>query len=359
MAAKLAEAVAGSVLIALMINDVFQTVIVPRAVSRRWRPSAYLTRILWFGAQQIALRISAPDRRDEYLGKFAPFALVAIMVLWLCGLIFGYGTLFYGLRDQLRPFPDFWTAVYFAGASLLTIGYGDVVPAGGWARLFAIFAGATGFAVVAVVTSFLFAIFGSFQQREVFVVTLGTRSGAPLSGVEFLARHARLGVMSALPATFRSGQLWIAQVMESHLAYPTLAYFRSSHDHESWIAALGTLLDAATLLITTVQNDASGEAHILHEIGTHAVHDLSGYFRVDASDDVGVERAEFETARTQLVEAGLPCRESDEAWPRFVTLRARYAGRLNALARFFDIPPAQWIGDRSLLSSPHGAFVLE
>jgi hypothetical protein len=353
MLSKAAEILIGLAVVGLMVNDIFQTAIVPRAVGRRWRASAYWTRATWRLCLAYTRRLSDPEARERVLGVYAPSALILTFVLWLTLLIVGYGLIFHGLRSGIKPSPSLWDAIYFAGTSVLTIGYGDVVATAGGARFFAILAGATGFASVAIVTSFLFALFRAFQEREVFVVTFGTRAGAPPSGVELLVTHARLGLMSDLSGVFREGQRWTAQVLESHLAYPMLPYFRSSHDYESWVAALGALLDAATLLITTLREEAAGEARLMHAIGLHAVHDLTNYFRLRSAEGVGIERSEYEAAGERLRAAGLHPDRTDAAWEAFSALRAAYAGRLNALARFFDIPPAQWVGDRSLIVIEH------
>jgi hypothetical protein len=144
------------------------------------------------------------------------------------------------------------------------------------------------------------------------------------------------------------GQRWSAVVMESHLAYPVLAFFRSSHDYESWVGTLGTLLDAATLLMTTVEGEHAGQARLFYNLGRHATHDLSRYFRLgNPHESPGIERGEFDHACDRLVSAGYTLADRDEAWKKFAALRSTYAGHLNALAHFFRIPPLQWIGDRS------------
>ena len=155
------EIVAGATVVVAMLVDVFQSVILPRATDRRWRVSAYVTRITWQLWRVRAPNIADEGRREDFLGTYAPLALTLYLAMWVAGLILGYGAIFYGLREYLKPVPSFGESLYFAGSSLLTIGYGDFVPVGGPARWLAIFAGASGFGVVAVGTAFLFQIFAS------------------------------------------------------------------------------------------------------------------------------------------------------------------------------------------------------
>jgi Ion channel len=358
---KILLAVAGLFLIWIALRDVFLAVVLPRAADRRLRLSALLARSLWRLWRQLARLYSDEDRRESFLAMFAPFSLMTQLALWVAVLIWGFGTLLYGLPNAFHPHSvTYANALYFAGASLLTIGYGDITPAGEWARLVSLAAGASGLAVVALTASFLFSIFGAFRRRESFVVTLGARAGSPPSGVGLLAIAGYVNLREDLNVVFRQGQAWTAELMESHLAYPILAHYRSSHDYESWVTTLGTLLDAATLLITTVDRsaspdrfDVSGQARILFNLGRHAAHDLAHYYGLPLEDMVGLERAEFEHACDRLSNAGFTIRDRSTAWDSFCDLRKAYAGHLNALARWLAVPPLRWTGDSLLIEAGH------
>jgi len=341
----------GFVVVVLAFGDIFQSVIVPRPAGRTLRPSAFISRWGWRAWRWAGHRIGDNERREDFLGTYAPLLLVTLLIFWVAMLMFGYGLIFYGLRSELKPEADFSTALYFAGTSLLTIGYGDVVPVGGAARIVSLLAGASGFGVVAIVTTFLFSIFGAFQTREAFVVVFTNRAGAPPSAVEMIETHARLQIIANLGTTMRESQLWMAQVMETHLAYPVLTYFRSTHDSISWIAVFGTVLDAATLTITTLDVPYKGEALILNRLGRHFMNDVAGYFHFDADGDAGVERGEFDLAYDRLGAAGLPLHDRDTAWKQFSELRSTYASKLNQMAQYWRIPPAQWVGDRSYIGA--------
>src|SRR6202011_4643269 len=216
-----------------------------------------------------------------------------------------------------------------------------------YTRAIALLAAGGGLATLAVVTTYMFQTFAAFQRREAFVVTISERTGAPPSGLEFVIRPLKLDITDDIGTILRESQRWIAAVLETHLAYPVLTYFRSSHDDESWVGTLGALLDASTLLITTLDMDHRGQAEITLRIGTHLVRDFSSFFRLPAADAAGVEYDEFVTAYRKLRALGAAVRPLEDAWPAFSAKRATYAMPLDAMARWWRIPPARWICDRS------------
>jgi hypothetical protein len=347
----------GALLVVIALNDIFQSVVVPRATGRRYRPSYYWWRTAWIVWPKLAWRMYASDddRREDFLAIFAPMMLILLIALWLAMLIVGYALALWGLRSGITPaVRSFDDALYFSGTSLLTIGFGDIVARSSAPRMISILAAISGLTLLSITTAYIFLLFGSFQARESFVVLIGARAGAPTSGVNLLAIAGYSGTRSSLTNLMMEAQGWTARLMETHLAYPVLAYFRSSHDYESWIGTLGTLLDAAILIMTTVEDPQCGEAHIFYNIGRHATADLYRYFRfTGANESVGIERSEFENACDRLAAAGYTIRNRDESWARFSGLRSTYAGQLNIMARFFEIPPLRWIGDRSTLAHPH------
>lgn len=342
------------VLIAVFV-DVFGTAILPRPM-RTLRVSRLLWAAMWRTWRARARALADEDIREKLFGIYAPFTLITIVFFWLVFSIIGFGLVTYALRAGVRPEPQSLAeAMYAIGCTVLTIGYGDYVPISPGMRVIALFAAAAGPGLFAITVTFLFSTLAAFQRREIFIVALDPLTGTPASGVRFLKTHAELGLIDTLPQSMREGRTWIAEILENHLAYPVLAYFRSSHRGESWLGTLGALLDAASVMVTAFDGVPSGQAQLLLYSGTHLARDLADYFapshQHDHDDsDVGIERAEFEHALCALRESGYSVRPADQAWPLFAAIRKDYAGDLNMLARTWLIPPAQWIGDRSLIS---------
>ena len=358
------ELMIGALLIVLVAHDIFQGVVVPRWSSRNLRIAPWLIDWLWPLWRNLGLRRPAGDQREDFLGTYAPLALMFMLMVWVGALIVGFGLVCWSLNARFTPeIHSFGEALYVAGVTILTIGFGDYAPNDIFSRAFALLAGAAGLSVFALVISLLFTLYNAFERREVLILQLDARAGSPPSGVALLETYSRLGQLEKLPDFFDRWEDWAAQILQSHIAYPILPFFRSSHDNESWLAALGAVLDGATLLITTVApcdkcgRQPIGAAQLMFRMGTHAVVDLSHWFGFRFDEDpnppVGVERSEFEIVRQRLKRAGFALRPADESWDEFKKHRGQYAAGLNEMAKHFAAPPAQWIGDRSMIDLKH------
>ena len=346
---RVVEGVTGIALVMAILLDIFNGVIVPRPTVRGTWLSRGLTRPGWRAWRALGSRATDVNKRESVLGIFPPVALVGTLVAWVAAEVFGYGLVVHALRADFSDPPTFLSSLYVAAATLFSVGQNAHVPIGHGARLLVPVVTGTGLGTMALVITFLFSLYTHFQRRETLVVTLDARAGAPPSGVTLLETHSRLQMLDRLPYLFHEWEHWSAEVLDSHLAYPILTYFRSSHDNESWISALGAMLDAATLVATAAEDLPHGPAKMMVQMGSHLVEDLAHQFGLDGDEMVGVEREEFDDALERLSAAGIRVSDGAVAWERFSKLRVAYASRLNAMAQHWATPPAQWIGDRSLL----------
>ena len=341
----------GVFLLALAFWDLFETVVVPRPTPGWFRIGRYLVRGSWRVLR--AARDGKGGRSyDTLLGLFAPAATVALLAAWLLNLIVGYGLILFALRDEIRPVPtELGTTIYFAATSLLTIGFGDIVAVETPARIVVLTAAVGGLGAVALVVTFLFSLYGSYQRREIEVVKLQAAAGGPPSAVALLETYAHLDLVDRLPRLFDDWQRWAVEVLDSHVAYPLLGFFRSSHDNLSWISALGSVLDAASLVLTTIEDVPRGEAKLFKRVGTHLVEDIHNLgFRF--GEPGSLDHSDFEAACYRLREAGYRLVPDDVAWPAFEAARGTYARRLEAMARYWATPATSWLGDPVVLRSP-------
>lgn len=346
-----AALVGGLLLIGLVLWDVFQTVVVPRPTPGTFRIARYLVRGSWRLVRAIARR-RKQSAQDPLLGMYGPAAAVLLLATWLVVLIVGYGFVLFALGSEISPpITDLGTAIYFAAVSLLTLGYGDIVAHGLASRIFVSIAAATGLGVVALVITFLFSLYASYQRREREVIMLQATAGAPPSAVKLLQVYAKLGLVDRLPDFFITWQRWAAEVLDSHVAYPLLGFFRASHDNLSWISALGTVLDAACLVTTTIRGISRGEAELCRRVGSHLVEDLSSLGFRDG-EAIPLRRDEFDAAYRRLAAAGYELEPADQAWRAFMRARASYAEALEQMASYWATPATSWLGTHAPLRSP-------
>lgn len=345
------EVGAGAVIVLIVFYDLFQSVVLPRPAVGKIQLVRLLIRPAWLVWRWVSRRTSRVERSEARLAYFGPLALLGLFVVWALALTLGYGLMISGLGDQFHPaIADVATAIYVSSSTLVPLSFGDFVPEQGLARLMIVAESATGVALAALAITLLFSLYESFRAREEAVISLDAVAGAPPSGLHILETAAAHHTRPALVDLFDEWRRWSAMVLESHLAYPLLVYFRSSHDNEAWINSFGAVMDAATLVMSSVDDEAEGAARLMFTVGNHLVEDLTWVLRLKPATDAIVEREEFDQAIARLKKAGYQVKDGD-IWKQFVELRSRYASTLNQVAHLLAVPTAEWVGDRTYL--PH------
>src|ERR1700693_5378844 len=279
---QLAEAALGILVLAVAFYDVFQSVVLPRPSVGKLRVAPWILRPLWAAWRWLGTREARIERRENWLGTFGPIGLIALLGFWSLSSILGYALIIDSIPGQIQPRPaDFGTSLYFSASTLLPLSYGEILPIGAVARLVIVAESATGVLLIALVISLLFSLYGSFQRREELVVTLDALAGAPPAGLQILETVAGHRMPDELQAAFDDWRRWSAAVLESHLAFSLAFYFRSSHDNEAWLNSFGAVMDAATLVLSTVVSEDATEGHarLMFKVGNHLGEDLAWYFR--------------------------------------------------------------------------------
>ena len=333
------ELLLGGIIVVSTGVDIFQSVLVPRPTRGSIRLAPFLLDGMWPLWKWIAFRFPSAKYRAACLGYYAQLTVVILLLVWGIALIFGYGLLFLAFQSELQPrLHDLGTALYFAGTSLLTIGFGDIVATGGITRVLALFAGASGIALASSVISMFFSLNSSHGHREVLVTMLHNRAGSPPSGVILLETYAHLKMLEELPGFLVAWEEWSTEVLISSLSYPVLPYFRSMRPYESWVSALGALLDAATLIMSCIEDGPAGPAHLLYRSGCQLVNDLKDYFKISpAQAQVWTPRSSFEEAYTRLKSAGFCLADPEPALASFIQLRSAYVEALHSLMKYWVV----------------------
>ncbi len=343
-----ASAIAGVLIIFSVLLDAFETVVLPRRVQREFRISAWFYRKTWVPWRRICSRIKSPSRRENVLGYFGPLSLIVLLGLWAVGLILGFTLLQFGAGEhlQLNNEPITLTRlIYQSGETFFTLGYGDIVPTSGLARALSVLEAGMGFGFLGTVIGYLPTIYSSFSRREIEISLLDARAGSPPTAAELLARFGNPPQQEVVDEVFRSWERWAAEVLESHLSYPALSFFRSQHNNQSWLGALTTILDASALVIAGVDGLRSDQAKVTFAMARHAAVDLAQVVsaRYDPSVPDRLPAAELARLRQSLAERGTKLREGPEAEQKLAQLRALYEPYAQGVARNLLITLPPWI----------------
>lgn len=338
---RVVATVGAVVLIVGMLSDAVATLIVTQGVSSIWRPARIFYALTWRGAKAMAARL--PDRAGEYsLNVYPALSLLGLLVLWLVGLVVGWSLVYWGLDQQLGGARDYGTILYYAGTSLVTPVFGSAH--GSLVRALTLLETLTGVVTIALMISYLPALYGAYSRREARLLTLDDPMGGRMTPNRVIIINAPGGDVATLYRAFGEWEKWTADVLESHVSYPMLALFRSQHPGQSWVTALGLVTDAATMATACLEGAQTREPYFLHRRGRRAILDISRMLHVHAGDpDVAwMNEGNFHIAWQGLVETGLPLRDKAEAWVELQRLRAGYGDQLERLIDFLVAPRGFW-----------------
>jgi Ion channel len=341
-------AISGTVIILAVLLDAFETVVLPRRVARHFRFTAWFYRRTWIPWRRIAGRIPSQARREAFLGYFGPLSLIFLLVFWAGGLILGFALLQFGAGGHVHLGGEaitFGTLVYHSGETFFTLGYGDIVPVSGTARALAVIEAGMGFGFLGAVIGYLPTIYAAFSRREIQISLLDERAGSPPTAAELLGRFGNCPHQEGLDRILLEWEHWAAEVLESHLSYPVLSFYRSQHNNQSWLGALTTILDASALVITGVDGLRKEQAKVTFAMARHAVVDLAQVVNAQYDPELP-ERLTTEGLtglRQHLVEREVKLRTDAEADQKLAELRGLYEPYAQAMARNLLITLPPWM----------------
>jgi hypothetical protein len=349
---KLLIAIAGLFVLFATLWEAFETIILPRRVTRPVRLVRIFYRLTWkFWAAANRL-IRSKKLREAQLSYYGPLSLLGLFATWAVLLVLAFAMLHWSAGSAINApgeMPTFRTDFYLSGTTFFTLGLGDVTPRTTLAKAITVTEGGTGFGFLGLMISYLPTLYGAFSQRELNISLLDARAGSPPTAAELLRRHSQFADNEVLTPYLRDWEIWAAQLMESHLSYPVLCYFRSQHDNQSWLAAFTAVLDVSALLIAYGEGTAKWQSQLTFAIARHAVVDLAEVLRVPASRPAQdrLPPKEVVQVRNLLVEcrASSKCGESGDK--KLIELRDMYEPYLNGLSLRLLMPLPSWgVGHR-------------
>ncbi len=334
-------------LILVILWDAFETIILSRRVSRKFRPTRVFYRALWTPWRGAARLVPEGNRRENVLMVFGPLSLILLLAAWAVGLIVCFALLHWGLGSQMVS-PDgrmgFRTDLYMSGTTFFTLGLGDVTPRTSVARALTVVESGMGFAFLAMMIGYLPLISQAFSRREVNISMLDARAGSPPTAAELARRHGKDRVED-LARLLRDWERWSAELLESHVSFPVLAYFRSQHDNQSWVSALTTILDSCAFVMARGEESVAHPARLTYAMARHAVVDLCAVFKLKpvppSADRLGP--SERERLDAFLASRGVPARSDPGCMERLNALRAKYEPYVQALSTFLLMPLPRWV----------------
>jgi hypothetical protein len=343
----------GLFIIALTLLEAFETVVLPRRVTRWFRFTRMFYVLTWRPWKWVARRISGVRQRETFLSFYGPLSLLVLFVLWGLALLVGFAFLYYGNEAHDPSRPSLAMCFYLSGTTLFTLGIGDVTPHTPVERFLTVFESGLGLGFLALVISYLPVIYSAFSRREVTIVLLDARAGSPPTAAELLRRHNGPHGMEALRQLFVDWERWSAELLESHISYPVVSYFRSQHSNESWLAALTTILDTTALLVAMGDSACSRQARLTFAMCRHTIVDLSQVFyaRPVSPEADRLPPDEHKRLCEALREAGYELREDEASNRKLRQLREMYEPFLEALSRhlFVTLPP--WILKQEIMDN--------
>ncbi len=356
-------AILGLALVAVILWDVFETIILPRRVTRRFRLARMFYRWTWRPWRFITCFIHKKNRRESFLSYYGPLSLLGLFGVWAIALIIAFAVLHYAAGSAVvssvaaTGHPGFRTDLYMSGTTFFTLGLGDVTPRTELARVITVCESGIGFGFLAIVISYLPVLYGAFSAREVNISLLDARAGSPPSASEMLRRLARRGDPGPLEQNLHDWEQWAAQLMESHLSYPVLCYFRSQHDNQSWLAALSTVLDVSAILIAYGEGSLKWQAKLTFAMSRHALVDLSQVLNTPprSFDRERLPAAELAELRKLLAAAGFvqcgadcPQEVMQQNDQRLAQLRRLYEPYAHALSERLLMPIGNWAPEKHI-----------
>lgn len=342
--------VAGVACLFIVLLDAFQTIILPRRATGHLRLTRMFYIATWRPWAFFARRLRNPRHRETVFSFYGPLSLILLLVVWASAMVVGFGLIYFALGS---PFVDvahrsgFQSDLYVSGTTIFTLGLGDVTPQNPWARALVILEAGTGLGFLAVVMGYFPVLYGAFSRREVSISLLDARAGSPPTAAELLRRHSYQGAELALSVLLTEWERWSAELLESHISYPQLCYFRSQHSNQSWLAALTAILDTSALMVAGIQGYEARQAQLTFAMARHAMVDLSQILSQrplnDAPDRLPAER--YEKLYELLSESGVKVCRDGQSIERLREMRVLYEGHAEALSRLLHMSLPPWLAD--------------
>jgi hypothetical protein len=341
-------AIVGSLLVVSTLSGAVRSTVLPRR-TQVWTTGRLFV-VLRVIFKVVVGRSASYERRDRIMAVYGPVTLLGLLTIWMIQLMIGFTMIFWGISTR-----SFGEAVEISGASLFTLG--TAAPRHLPAQLVTYLAAGMGLLVLTLLITYLPSIYAAFSRREQSVALLTVRAGNPPTATGMLVRfHLIDNPEFRLNELWQNWEAWFVDIEESHASFPVLALFRSPQPGRSWVTAAGTVLDAASMWVSTMAHPdhTDADAQLCIRAGYLCLRQIANGFGVphdenpQPGDPITISRYEYDEACEALRGVGVELvHDLDAAWASFAGWRVNYDTVLLNLARLTEAPIAPWTSDRS------------
>lgn len=341
----------GASMVIYTLYSAIRTFILPRSA-----PDVLVRKVFMSTRRLFNFRVAMVHtfaEKDGIMAMYAPTSLLALPLVWLAFVLVGYMSMFWALGAS-----SWWVAYNNSGSALFTLGFQQIDD---FVKISLTFSeAAIGLLLIALLISYMPTMYAAFSKREEAVTMLEVRAGSPPSAIEMLKRFYRLERLDKMAELWVNWEIWFVELEESHTSLPALAFFRSPQAHRSWITAAGTVLDTASLVVSTIDFPRDAQAELCIRAGFLALRHIATFFQIpynpapQPGDPISITRAEYDAACEQLASAGIPLKpDREQSWHDFAGWRVNYDTVLLSLAHLIMAPEAPWSSDRELPRVQH------
>lgn len=342
--------IGGIVLNLLTLWDVFRTLILPRRAVRRFRMTETLDHATWAVWSGLARRLRGAQLREAFLSYFGPLELLIHLLLWAILLIVGFAWIRWGLAEMQNTghgHGSYGTNLFSSAATFFTL-TSSLQPRTAWEQLVTAVEVGMGFGLLTLVIAYLPQLYSTFSRREVKISRFDQRAGTPPNALQLFQCVARGNPSDTLPQRLDEWEEWAAEILEGHISYPVLAYFRSQHSGQSWVSTLTTMLDASAFIQVGLEGIPAHPADLAFDMAQHTAGDLCHVLGVQPHppDHDRLPPDTLAAFQRRLSDSGYSLRCPTEQYRRLAELRGRYEPYVYALATYLLMPLPTWLPDK-------------
>ncbi len=376
---------AGVVLLALVFYDIYATIL--RATKHPGPFSEFINRGLWWLMSRSTRNF---DRRLRHrvLSSLGPLLMPFLISFFILMLLAGFALIYLprmetGFKiDNESNYNPIFQAFYFSGITLLTIGYGDILPTSGVTRIVAVIEGASGIAIISLSITYLLTVYGALERKRAVALKFyhQARQGADISG--FLSNHFSRGRFHSLPEFLRDATHDLQALLESHIEHPVIHYFHPVEVYKGLPRALFFVLETVAILNAHVDEKEYVEAGdhpdvlIAGDNAKHVLFELATSLKLEAhatnpfeseAETLRRQRKCFNRAMRHLQKSKIKTRtDTEQAFVEYAADRATWERQLYHFGDFLGYDWDEVTGDRSLedatddeVTERHEALTLE